>query len=198
MDEFRDRLKIALSNESVNAFAEKSGITEGALRKYLSGSSLPGLDKLVAIADTSHVNIEWLATGIGPMKKDDGDVFETHLLAIIIELLEDQEKETNKILTPLEKAEFINTAYGLYSEADIMSDNIKSLIWDNMKAFHGFLSSLDKVTVTEAGIERARKIIAKEFGKILPKDEAELEAGNFIDSRIQHRYIEKAKSKKRE
>lgn len=70
MEYFKDRLKIAISDYSVNAFAKKSGITEGTLRIYLSGDSLPGLDKLIAISNAAEVNIEWLATGEGRIKKD--------------------------------------------------------------------------------------------------------------------------------
>lgn len=60
---FRSRLREAIGNLSVNAFALKCGLAESLLRKYLSGESLPGLEKLVAIADAAGVTVEWLATG---------------------------------------------------------------------------------------------------------------------------------------
>lgn len=53
---------------SVRAFALKCEIADSLMRKYLAGS-MPGADKLVRIARANNVNIEWLATGEGPMKK---------------------------------------------------------------------------------------------------------------------------------
>jgi phage repressor protein C with HTH and peptisase S24 domain len=57
---------------SINAFAKKAGVNESLLRKYIAGESLPGLEKLIAIARTSGVRVEWLATGEGPTRPDDG------------------------------------------------------------------------------------------------------------------------------
>lgn len=63
---FKYRLHSVISREpSVNAFAKKCGCTEGVLRSYLAGKSLPGLDKLVSIAKAGNVSVEWLATGEG-------------------------------------------------------------------------------------------------------------------------------------
>ncbi|MDO6542784.1 LexA family transcriptional regulator [Photobacterium sanguinicancri] len=65
---FPDRLKGLIENESLRKFALAVGISEGGLRKYLPpGRSKPTFDKLVAISRYKNVNIEWLATGVGPM-----------------------------------------------------------------------------------------------------------------------------------
>lgn len=64
-NEFKDRLKIAINGESINSFASNCGLPESLLRKYLSGPTLPGTDKLIAIARTAGVSTEWLATGEG-------------------------------------------------------------------------------------------------------------------------------------
>ena len=48
----------------------KCGVSESLLRKYLAGESLPGTDKLVAIAHASNTSLEWLATGFDPVKHD--------------------------------------------------------------------------------------------------------------------------------
>ncbi|WP_049759711.1 helix-turn-helix domain-containing protein [Pelobacter propionicus] len=69
LDGFSDRLKLAIGNQSTNSFSKKCELTESLLRKYLSGSSLPGLDKLIAIADAADVEIKWLATGEGEMRR---------------------------------------------------------------------------------------------------------------------------------
>lgn len=65
---FKDRLKEAMGDESTNAFAKKCECTEGTLRSYLKGSSLPGLDKLLNIAKAANVSIQWLATGESEIK----------------------------------------------------------------------------------------------------------------------------------
>lgn len=63
---FKERLQSLVNKEpSVNAFAIKCKCTEGALRSYLAGKSLPGLDKLVNIANAADVSVQWLATGEG-------------------------------------------------------------------------------------------------------------------------------------
>jgi len=55
---------------NVSEFAKKCGFTEGALRSYLAGKSLPGLDKLVKIAEVAEVSIDWLAVGAWEMRRE--------------------------------------------------------------------------------------------------------------------------------
>ena len=62
---FSDRLSLALKGESIHSFAQRSGVRDSLLRKYVAGSE-PGLEKLVTIADALGVTVEWLATGRGP------------------------------------------------------------------------------------------------------------------------------------
>lgn len=63
---FSERLKFILGDESVNSFALKCGLKEGSIRQYLSGS-IPGIDKIAAIADATNYSLEWLIRGEGPM-----------------------------------------------------------------------------------------------------------------------------------
>lgn len=74
-DGFAERLRLAIGEESENAFATRSGVSRPLLRQYLTGSE-PGMTKLVAIARAAGVSVEWLATGEGPMRpqagRDDG------------------------------------------------------------------------------------------------------------------------------
>ncbi|HAE37685.1 MAG TPA: hypothetical protein DCG57_03480 [Candidatus Riflebacteria bacterium] len=70
-DDFHARLKQAIGNESVNSFAKKCEVSESLLRKYLSGDSLPGTKALVAISEYARVSLEWLATGKGPIIRED-------------------------------------------------------------------------------------------------------------------------------
>jgi transcriptional regulator with XRE-family HTH domain len=112
-------LKLAIDGESVNAFAKRCGITEGSLRTYLSGTSLPGLDNLVAISEAAKVNIEWLATGKGPMKKEDSQRYDEDLLKAVIETLESYWVKEGKSWTPSEKAQWIVSNYSIALESDL-------------------------------------------------------------------------------
>lgn len=71
MKSFSERLKFVIKDESVNSFAKKSGVAESSLRQYINGG-MPGIDKVVQIAKTGNVNIEWLATGVGEPQKTYG------------------------------------------------------------------------------------------------------------------------------
>jgi phage repressor protein C with HTH and peptisase S24 domain len=66
-DEFKDRLaRVIESQKSVNDFALKCELSESVVRAYLTGKSLPGLDKFVKMAQVAGVREQWLATGEGP------------------------------------------------------------------------------------------------------------------------------------
>lgn len=65
---FKERLEELVEEfESPHAFSKKVQISDSMIRKYLSGS-MPGLDKLVVIAERTGVTLDWLARGVGPMK----------------------------------------------------------------------------------------------------------------------------------
>ncbi|MDC9616291.1 helix-turn-helix transcriptional regulator [Xenorhabdus khoisanae] len=61
--QFKDRLRQAMGNESGNSLAKRCGISEAAIRTYLSGKTYPSLDKLALLAKKCEVSIEWLANG---------------------------------------------------------------------------------------------------------------------------------------
>lgn len=65
--EFADRLRRAISGESVHAFSRRAGIADSTLRNYLAGS-MPGVDKLLVLAEAADVTLDWLAAGRGPMR----------------------------------------------------------------------------------------------------------------------------------
>lgn len=60
---FAERLKTIKGKESTLSFAKKSGLTEGALRSYLEGKSLPSIEKAANIAKIANVSLDWLITG---------------------------------------------------------------------------------------------------------------------------------------
>ncbi|PHM76852.1 helix-turn-helix domain-containing protein [Xenorhabdus cabanillasii] len=61
--QFKDRLRQAMGSESGNSLAKRCGISEAAIRTYLSGKTYPSLDKLALLAEKCEVSIEWLANG---------------------------------------------------------------------------------------------------------------------------------------
>lgn len=184
MDQFKDRLKIILKDESTKAFAKKSGVQETTLRSYLYGSSLPGLDKLIAISEAALANIEWLATGRGPKNIDDRESFNPELLTIIIEALEVYEKEHDVKFQPDEKASRIALYYDLFWEEDYRTDEGKKNIREGILAFLLFLDMVDRAVETKTGQERIRKFLQKEFENNMDKEEAEIAVDDFVGGRI--------------
>lgn len=75
-DTFKDRLKKAIGKEPRRAFAFRAGISPSAVRQYLSGKSVPTLDKLISVTKAANVNLLWLATGEGPKHSDRCEVKE--------------------------------------------------------------------------------------------------------------------------
>ncbi|WIX34922.1 helix-turn-helix transcriptional regulator [Salinicola sp. JS01] len=63
IERFRERLQEAMGSEKPRAFAKRSGISEGAVRSYLSGDTFPGLDRLALLAQALGVDAQWLAFG---------------------------------------------------------------------------------------------------------------------------------------
>lgn len=64
---FNERLLCVINEESLRSFAQRANVSEGSLRNLIKGG-YPRLDSLVDIAIAGNVNIEWLATGKGPMR----------------------------------------------------------------------------------------------------------------------------------
>lgn len=62
---FRSRMQEIIGSESLRSFAQRCGLSEGAVRNYLSGGE-PTRPALWAISDAAGVALEWLATGRGP------------------------------------------------------------------------------------------------------------------------------------
>lgn len=60
---FSDRLKEVIGNRSGRAFAKEVGISYSTLHNYLTNSSSPTLDNLIALSNATGVDMKWLATG---------------------------------------------------------------------------------------------------------------------------------------
>lgn len=65
---FKDRLNTLMGKNSVRSFASECGISDATIRKYLSGQSLPGIDKIEAIVKYTGCSLEWLVTGKGTLQ----------------------------------------------------------------------------------------------------------------------------------
>ena len=179
---FTDRIKTIISLvSSADKLAYSAGMSPSLIGKYLSGKTDPTRKKLIALAKAAEVNIEWLATGNGPMREGDRERFSFELLTVIIEGLDDLETTLGKKLTHKEKAEIISNTYDLYADADPAT---KILIKDTIKEGYNFLSSLDRMIETEKGRTRAIKIFTRIFGQILSGERAEWEASEFIGARL--------------
>ncbi|GGX82841.1 hypothetical protein GCM10007160_07900 [Litchfieldella qijiaojingensis] len=63
IEAFSRRLRQAMGGQSAYSLERRTGIAQSLIRKYLSGSSSPGADKLVALAGALRVPVGWLAAG---------------------------------------------------------------------------------------------------------------------------------------
>jgi transcriptional regulator with XRE-family HTH domain len=134
MNKFKDRLKIAIKNESIRAFANRAGLTEGMIRKYLRGPALPGLENLIAIAKAAEVNIKWLATSEGPISG--WDPLDVNLLAFLLGLYEKYEKDLCTPISPTEKASFINMFFRWYWTVHLDYKGSEERTLEDMRFLH--------------------------------------------------------------
>ncbi|XQE65809.1 XRE family transcriptional regulator [Pseudomonas sp. P3C3] len=74
---FSKRLLKAMGLTKARAFARACGLSEGAIRSYLSGETFPTLDRLAQIASAAGVDPMWLAFGTEPaaVVEDDAHAF---------------------------------------------------------------------------------------------------------------------------
>lgn len=69
--DFPERLRKIIADESVSSFASKINLSSAGVHKYLKGISEPTRPVLIAMSEIAGVNLEWLATGNGPMMKNE-------------------------------------------------------------------------------------------------------------------------------
>lgn len=117
---FPQRLAEIKGGMSTLAFAQKCGISESIFRKYLAGTSVPGADKLVEIAQTAKVSLSWLATGEG--RRDGVDeTLDLAALRSVIAGVEDGLHEIGGTMTPEKKAELIALLYEMHCNGESIS-----------------------------------------------------------------------------
>lgn len=138
-DAFPLRLTKAIGDMSVEAAARKCGIGVTTLHSYLK-NTIPGIEKCGELSDGLDVCYEWLARGIGPMRrpKQLGDLLKADLVdsahvpvAVVMEAIEDFEttiREPGRDYTPEQIAKIVRllcvlryTDISDFSAADIMA-----------------------------------------------------------------------------
>lgn len=138
---FKDRLGMIVKKEkSLNDFAKKCGISESLVRNYMSGKSLPGLDKLVVISNIADVEIKWLATGEGELTRGEDSFAATtespkinnELLARLLEAYFSLKENDEIPISPKKKAHNLVMFYDMlkirYSQKDMTVENIMQFI----------------------------------------------------------------------
>ena len=73
MDDIKDRFKLIMEREKLTAgaFAESVGASQAAISHILSGRNKPGVDLVLRIHQRyADINLEWLLTGKGNMKRE--------------------------------------------------------------------------------------------------------------------------------
>lgn len=91
-DEFPKRLKSAIRDKSIRAFARECGLSDSVLRQYLIGQSEPTRPALIAIASTANVSLKWLATGEEDFKEANCKLSEKY---IFLSLNEETNQDQN-------------------------------------------------------------------------------------------------------
>jgi DNA-binding phage protein len=110
---------------SVNALARKADLSQSGIRRYFSGGE-PTRKVLIAIAEAAEVDFLWLATGEGPMLKDDAvegrapefPKLNPEALRLAIETVEESLADTGRRLPPDRKAEMVAAAYELFMDGE--------------------------------------------------------------------------------
>jgi phage repressor protein C with HTH and peptisase S24 domain len=65
-----DRIRRLINKDTPTAFARRAGLKEATLRSILKGTR-PSIDIAISIAEAAGVSVDWLATGQGPMRKNE-------------------------------------------------------------------------------------------------------------------------------
>jgi transcriptional regulator with XRE-family HTH domain len=193
MDKFKERLRIAMKDESVNAFADRSGVAETVLRKYLIGPTLPGLVNLVAIANTAKVNIAWLASGEGPKSIHEKSI-NVDFLSLVLKIYEDYEKELGAVISHGEKALSISMIYDFWWKEGREFEDIIPGIRIEVEFFHDFFRAYDQLKKSGVDAKRFAEVmrdISREFW-------SEEDADSVVDRLTRSKILKDAnKGKKR-
>jgi transcriptional regulator with XRE-family HTH domain len=110
---------------SVNALARKADLSQSGIRRYFSGGE-PTRKVLIAIANAAAVDFLWLATGAGPMVREEPTIsvppatapLNREALRLAVETVEEALADAGRNLAPDRKAEMVAAAYELFMEGE--------------------------------------------------------------------------------
>jgi transcriptional regulator with XRE-family HTH domain len=111
---FSERLNKSISGKSARGFARDCGLSEAAVRKYLAGKADPSRGTTVSMARAAGVNLEWLATGEGPMLKGERAPvapLDQELMQLVIEEVENMLADVRGYLEPEKKGKLCVLLY---------------------------------------------------------------------------------------
>lgn len=132
---FLKRMKIIVDKAgSVHALAQLSGISNSGLKKYMEGGE-PTRPKLIALAESTGVSINWLLTGEGEME-------------ISAPIHSTNEKGMSGIVDALEKAESERDKFGRQPFLTAKAFARSSPITEDEETFYGGLDGIFS-TITE-------------------------------------------------
>jgi transcriptional regulator with XRE-family HTH domain len=139
IDHFPERFKSAIGKGSARAFALQCGFSSMEMLQYLAGKSEPTRLTLIAIAHTADVNLEWLMTGEGPMKKTkDPGMIGGDLYDAIIHSVEECLLKRDRTLPTTKKLEIYHYFYGLFKDSSEVNKELVEIFFE--VAFDNMLS----------------------------------------------------------
>lgn len=127
LERFKERFAEALDKESIYAFAKRTGISESLIRKYLNGTSVPGLDNATLIARSLGVSLDWMTTGKGPKQWEAQEqatqepsepALDMPRLVDAMETVEAGLQDAHSGMRPKPKAELVALVYQYLEEED--------------------------------------------------------------------------------
>lgn len=72
-------------------------VTQPAVKKWLDGDSLPGLEHCMTLATWANVCFEWLMTGRGPKRA--GDAYQTAAIAHVVATMQTMEESQQYLVS---------------------------------------------------------------------------------------------------
>ncbi|WP_202983804.1 XRE family transcriptional regulator [Gilliamella sp. ESL0254] len=146
---FNERVKLAfkMSGLSQHQLAEKVGVSQPAIQKILSGRSNSSR-KLVEIANALNVDLFWLTTGSGEMKKNN-----INSNATILGAIDDWDNDT-----PLDEDE---VEVPFYKDVRLAAGNGFA---DDIEDYNGCKLRLSKSTMRRYGIDKNCTVCLTVYG----------------------------------
>lgn len=112
---FSDRLKKVIGNKSGRAFAKEVGISYSTLHNYLTNASSPTLDNLIALSNTTGVDMKWLATG------EEEQIDSRHVIQATLENLAQKSNE-HILMIPSYSSINVSAGFGSFNEGVTEAD----------------------------------------------------------------------------